>query len=187
MDSRNEGYEVRRATPGDSPGIARVQVDSMRQGHRGVLTDEFLDALSYKQQYLARVEQMTNPEPGSFTLVATDPFGWIVGYADAGIVRDGPEGIAAELFDLNVAPKYQGLGLGKRLFAAVVRELAAAERMSMLTRALSETKSRGFYDAFGGRPAGEHTLEIGGAPVNVTLYLWEDLAELAAQAEEAGL
>ena len=40
--------EVRRATPADAPGAARVQVDGWRFTYAGVMTDEFLASLSYE-------------------------------------------------------------------------------------------------------------------------------------------
>ena len=37
--------QIRAATSGDAPGIARVQVLTWQQTYRGILPDAFLDAL----------------------------------------------------------------------------------------------------------------------------------------------
>jgi len=53
---------VRRATPADAAGIARVHVDAWRATYRGIVPDEHLDALSYegRQGMWSRILEANN-------------------------------------------------------------------------------------------------------------------------------
>ncbi|MCC6791886.1 MAG: GNAT family N-acetyltransferase [Thermomicrobiales bacterium] len=170
-------YTVRSATAADAPGIARVQVDGWKVSYPGIVPDEYLAALSYKTEYESRRARLEAPEPGERTFVATDPFGWIVGFVDVGPARDlmSYEG---ELYAIYVMKKYQGLGIGAWLLETAVRAQLAAGRRSMLLWVLADAPARGFYEAYGAERCGQKPRQIGGKTLEEVAYGWSDLAAL---------
>jgi hypothetical protein len=49
--------KIRKATADDAKGIARVHVDAWKSTYRGLVSDEYLDSLSYesREQMWAKV------------------------------------------------------------------------------------------------------------------------------------
>ena len=41
-----EGIAIRAATPADAPAIGRIHVESWRESHRGLLSENLLDSVS---------------------------------------------------------------------------------------------------------------------------------------------
>ena len=57
-----------------------------------------------------------------------------------------------EIFEIYLAPEFQGLGFGKRLFKAARRDLADHGYMSVLVWALADNdRALAFYERLGGR------------------------------------
>jgi len=176
-DPRLADYAVRLATPGDAAGIARVHVDGWKTSYRGIVPDAFLDRLSYRQSYQARRQRLEAPAPGQRTLVATEPVGWIVGFADVGPAREAL-GFEGELEALFVMRRYQGRGLGGWLLETVVRAQLAAGRRSMLLWVLADNPARRFYEAFGAEAVTTRQIAVDGAMLEEVAYGWRDLAAL---------
>lgn len=67
---------IKEVTKSDIAGIAKVHVDSWRSTYRGILPDEFLNGLSYRQseEHLEQVFEDKN----RFCFVVEDDFGHII-------------------------------------------------------------------------------------------------------------
>jgi ribosomal protein S18 acetylase RimI-like enzyme len=109
---------VRAATHEDVAAVARVHVRSWQVAYRGLLPDEYLDALRAED----RAARYTFGAADPSTIVATDG-GVIRGFATIGAARDADG--AGELFALYVDPEAWGLGIGRRLIAEARAMLAA--------------------------------------------------------------
>jgi len=96
-------HSIRRAAPGDAPGIAAI--------HRLAWPREEMDP--------ARVGRVLAEREGA-TFVAAGP-GGIVGFIDSFPTRDPAGGIRWELDLMAVHPDHRGGGLGGRLVRAAVR------------------------------------------------------------------
>ena len=78
-----------------------------------------------------------------------------------------------EIDELYLAPEYQGLGFGARLFKAVRNDLRDRGIRRIAVWALTENeRARGFYERLGGQPVAETTERIGGAPPRKVAYLF---------------
>ena len=86
---------IRPARLEDAPGIAKVHVDSWRSTYKGLITDEFLDTLSYERRAQIWSKNLNDPENNSLLYVAETRPGGIVGFASAGPAR-GAQGICAQ-------------------------------------------------------------------------------------------
>ena len=76
---------IRHATPDDAQGIANVQVETWRSAYRGVIADDFLDAMSEKERTSRWSEILQRPEHATF--VAEVEGHGIVGFANGGPKR----------------------------------------------------------------------------------------------------
>jgi L-amino acid N-acyltransferase YncA len=174
---------VRPATIEDASQIARVNVDSWRSTYSGILSEDFLAAMSYEDfetRWCGRLGGESGVH-GIFFYVAELPAGGIVGFASGGSRQEEstyPE-YEGELYTAYLLRQYQRRGLGRRLLGAVARGLLADGKRSMLARVLAENPSRPFYETVGGKVLGSQEMEIGGAALEVVVYGWDDIRTLA--------
>ncbi len=88
---------------------------------------------------------------GLETVQVAEPDGVVVAFASAGPARDHP-GYEAELITLYALKSVQGQGLGRALFAEMMRTLKADGVQNLV---LADNPTRQWYLRWGGREAGE--------------------------------
>jgi RimJ/RimL family protein N-acetyltransferase len=126
-----ERIEIRAARPEDAPAIAAVHVSSSRHAYRGILPDDWLDALStdaHETFWRWRVESLG--QDGAIWVAARS--GSIVGFCTTS--RSDERDAAADTVEvgwLYISPDRLGEGLGSGL----------------LTRAISRAADQGFAEA----------------------------------------
>lgn len=114
---------IRDALAGDAAEVARVHVLSWKEAYRGVLPDEYLDALQVEDRLAWWIERLTaDRDPRDHVLVAEDEDGHVCGFASAGPCQDD-EGATAELRQIYLVPPVWGRGIGRALLAEVVERL----------------------------------------------------------------
>ena len=119
---------IRGARAGDAAAIADVHDASWRDAYRGIIPGRELEKLVARRGprwWQAAIER------GSRLLVL-DFDDEIGGYASVGRNRVPSLPYRGEIFELYLAPHYQGLGFGKRLFAAARRDLADHDLASVI-------------------------------------------------------
>lgn len=168
--------EIRPARPGDEAAIARVHVDTWRTTYAGIVSDEHLAALSYERSEAKWAERIVDPQ--MLVFVAELEPGLVVGFASGGAARKAVAGCDGELYALYVFKANQGHGYGRRLVEAMAGALRERGFRSMVIWALKGNPACGFYEAMGGRQAGESTIEIGGEALPELAYSWPDLSAL---------
>lgn len=114
-------------------------------------------------------------EPNSFTLVACNVDGSIVGFVSGGAERTGRLAYESELYAIYLLQHAQRQGLGTVLVQHFVRELRARGFTSMAVWVLAANPFREFYDALGGEVVAEKQIERGGQTFNEIAYGWQDL------------
>ncbi|GGE05606.1 hypothetical protein GCM10011571_03360 [Marinithermofilum abyssi] len=87
---------IRKATSGDTPGIAKVQVNSWRSTYKGMIPNDFLDSLSYDKQEAKWNAFVKNRK--MITFIAEDPLQQIIGFAAGGPERTGKYSYENELY-----------------------------------------------------------------------------------------
>ena len=170
---------IRRARLDDAREIARVQVDTWRTTYPGIVTQAYLDGLSYPeregrwQQILATATE--------FIFVAESCEGQVVGFASGGPKR-GETVYTGELNAIYLLERYQRQGIGHRLVAAAARELLQRGMRSMIVYVFAANPAREFYEALGGRKVFEGKFLLDGAPIADIAYGWENIEPLASMA-----
>ena len=78
-----------------------------------------------------------------------------------------------EIDELYIAPEFQGLGLGTRLFRAVRNDFADRGMKRVAVWCLSDNvRARGFYERLGGRSIAETMERVAGVPLGKVAYLF---------------
>jgi len=130
---------IRRALPGDAEQIAAVHDGAWREAYRGLIPGRELERLIARRGpdwWRRAVAQ------GSRLLVLS-LHGTIGGYVSYGRNRAPSMDFDGEIFELYLAPEYQGMGFGARLFKAARHDLAAADRRSQTPDPVHDDDARG--------------------------------------------
>lgn len=166
-------YAIAPAGPADAAALARVHVKSWRETYEGILPSAFLDRMSvalHERQWRHRL--MSTREA---TLAAEGHRG-LVGYVSAQRTRGRTQRDEAEIATLYLLRSAQGTGLGRALFIAGARVMAARGAGALVLWVLRDNlNARGFYERLGGvvDRAGEEF--VGGSVVPSVRYRWPDL------------
>ena len=140
-------HSIRRARVVDAEAIAAVHDAAWLEAYRGIIPGRTLDAMINRRGpawWLSAIRS------GSRLLVLEFD-SHIAGYASHGRNRVAAIPYAGEIFELYLAPQYQGVGLGERLFHAARDDLAAKGYLSTIVWALSDNeRAIRFYKRMGG-------------------------------------
>ena len=140
---------IRRAIPGDAEQIAAVHDAAWREAYRGLIPGRELERLIARRGpdwWRRAVLQGSR-------LRVLSLHGAVGGYVSYGRNRAPSLPFGGEIFELYLAPEYQGMGFGARLFRAGRRDLAENGLHTMLVWTLSDNqRAVNFYRHLGGEP-----------------------------------
>jgi len=119
---RYSGMILRAAVPDDALSIARVHVRSWQAAYRGLLPDEYLDAL--KAEDRAQRYDFANPDPFAPQTIVAELEGSIAGFATTSRSHDESLTDHGEVCALYVDPEHWGRGYGVSLAAEARRRLS---------------------------------------------------------------
>lgn len=164
---------IRAMTEADLPAVQALHVESWRQNYAGVMDAAFLEA-PVVDEMAARWNLL--PSNDDVALVA-EQSGTIVGLA---LVRathaDGPL-----LESLHVALEQQRGGIGRRLAAAVARELSARGFDGVWLEVIAGNRAaRAVYARWGGVESWPFVDEVAGQKVSAVRVRWTSLKPLIA-------
>jgi ribosomal protein S18 acetylase RimI-like enzyme len=155
--------ELRDARHGDELAVAELHVRSWQEAYRGLLPDEFLDALDPRVR-AARYRFEATEEGAMRTLLATSAEAGagdrIVGFVTFGRSRDVDLPDHAEVGALYVDPDRHHGGVGRLLMVEARRRLVAAGYTEALLWVLrGNTRAADFYAREGWSADGSSRLE----------------------------
>ncbi|HEX2703834.1 MAG TPA: GNAT family N-acetyltransferase [Solirubrobacteraceae bacterium] len=113
---------LRVAAPADAMAVARVHVRSWQAAYRGLLFDEYLDALQPEEW--AQRYSFADADAGKPLTVLALEGSDICGLATIGPSADGDKHAVGELLALYVDPDRRGLGVGRALVQEARARLA---------------------------------------------------------------
>ena len=176
--------QIRKATPDDAQGIAKVHVDSWRETYPGLMPEEILNGLSYRQRelYWRRTLRETGEE--EFAYLVEDDAGEVMGFVSGGPEREGGLAFKGEIYAIYLLKEHQRQGWGKRLFRAATDHLVRSGMKSMLLWVHRDNETRGFYEAMGGTLVDEKSIDFGESELILVAYGWLDLSQLTHWSEE---
>jgi len=148
---------IRSARIEDAPVVALVHVRSWQTAYRGLVPQEYLDALEVARRrvvWISIVAQTDWPQTG--TLVAEREQG-VIAFVNVRPTRDDDEDPAhvGEVAAIYALPGIWGQGVGQGLMAAALDSLARAGFGQATLWVLdTNTRARRFYEAGGWRTDG---------------------------------
>jgi GNAT superfamily N-acetyltransferase len=161
---------LRAAQPADAVAVAELHVRSWQGGYRGLLPDEYLDALRPEDR--AKQYSFGDPDPLKPATIVAIEAGAICGFATVGPSRDRDAEGNGELWGLYVDPDRWGLGVGRVLIEAARGRLAhqGYENASLWVLSGNRRAER-FYTIDGWEPDGTRREDqIGGLTVIENRY-----------------
>lgn len=160
---------VRRGRAADAQSLVEVHRDAWRLAYRGIIPHLHLETMIQRRG----LDWWRSAVRSGEGLLVLDVAGTIAGYATHGASRTkGP--YRGEIYELYLAPVYQGLGLGEHLFEACRARLDNRRLPGLLVWALVEnTSATAFYWQRGGRPVLSTFDRIGGAKLEKVAFAWD--------------
>ena len=170
---------LREATERDIPGIARVHVDTSQSTYRGIFPDKIIESLSYQKRERGwhQVFDLARQD-GSFTYVAEDRSGQIIGFANAGKERSNDPVYRGELNAIYILKSYQQQGIGSELVRVVADRFSQMEIYSLLVWVLEDNPASNFYQKLGGKKVNQKYIIRGGKELMAIAYGWTDISNL---------
>jgi ribosomal protein S18 acetylase RimI-like enzyme len=166
---------IREAKTNDSNGIARVIVDTWRSTYSGIMSQEFLDNMSYKKAKGIFDEAIKRRD--RILLVVENSLGEIVGIAEGGKEREGYKNYQGEIYAIYILKEYQKKGLGKKIIHRMIKEFIHEDISSMIIWVLEDNSSRKFYEKLGGISKEVKYSKIGQKRLKEIGYIWNELKD----------
>ncbi len=161
--------EIRRARACDAEAVADVHDEAWRTAYRGIIPGAELEKLINRR---GAVWWDSAIRKGS--RIALLQFGdKIAGYVNYGRNRARSLYYDGEIYELYLRPEFQGLGFGRRLFAAARRDLAQSALKSLIVWALSENETAvEFYRTLGGKAVARSSEKFGTRVLDKVAFGW---------------
>ena len=139
---------IRNARPADAEGIAEVHDAAWRDAYRGIIPGRELERMIARRGprwWDAAIQRGSR-------IVVLEFADAVEGYASYGLNRVPALPYQGEIYEIYLAPEFQGLGFGRGLFKAARSDLADHGYTTALVWALADNeRALAFYRKLGGR------------------------------------
>lgn len=145
-----DSFLIRPAELSDSEGIARVHTLSWQSAYRGLLPDEWLDALRWEDRKV-RWDAILSTTTRGKVFVASSNQNAVIGFASIGASRDEDvdQDSVHELYAIYLSPEHWGKGIGTSLLRAVMKEVPDTAKRLELWILEDNARGRRFYESQG--------------------------------------
>jgi GNAT superfamily N-acetyltransferase len=162
--------DIRKAEPRDADAIADVHEQAWRGAYAGIIPHRSLTSMINRRG----TDWWANAIRRAATVLVIDIGGSIAGYATVGRNRARELREQGEIYELYLRPEYQGIGLGRRLFAAARQKLADHGLKGMVVWALEDNHNAlTFYSGAGGRDIAEGVEIFEQKALKKVAFVWE--------------
>ena len=162
--------DIRKAEPRDADAIADVHEQAWRGAYAGIIPHRSLTSMINRRG----TDWWANAIRRAATVLVIDIGGSIAGYATVGRNRARELREQGEIYELYLRPEYQGIGLGRRLFAAARQKLADHGLKGMVVWALEENNGAlSFYQGAGGRDVAEGVEVFDQKALKKVAFVWD--------------
>ena len=177
--------KYREAQISDIPQIAKVSIDTWRITYRSLISEDYLQNLSYEDKVERWREIYEKKNDKKIIYVAETNYGEIVAFVLASLEKSNPlvgliqpEKFLGELMAIYVLKDYQRKHIGTNLLKLVVSYLLSHKIESMIVWVLKDNPACKFYEELGGICVAEQAIEIGREKYIEIAYGWEDIKKI---------
>jgi ribosomal protein S18 acetylase RimI-like enzyme len=160
---------IRRARSEDAAALSGVFDAAWREAYQGVIPAIALERMMARRGprwWLSTIGRGRPP-------VVFDVAETVAGYVSYGRCRDRALPADGEIDELYLAPEYQGIGFGTRMFRAVRNDLIDRGIKRIAVWCLSENeRGRAFYERLGGKVIAETSDRVAGSSLTKVAYLF---------------
>jgi ribosomal protein S18 acetylase RimI-like enzyme len=161
--------KIRSPVPEDIAALADVYRDCWRYTYTGIIPALHLDHMIRTRN----AAWWRNAIARDRDLLVLDAAGVVAGYATFGRSR-GSRTYQGEIFELYLAPVYQGIGFGEHMFEACRNQLDDRSLNGLIVWALADNElAINFYWRRGGRPIGETKEQFGSRSLSKIAFGWK--------------
>jgi ribosomal protein S18 acetylase RimI-like enzyme len=161
-------HAIRSLRASDASALAQVFGDSWRLAYSGIIPTAHLDRVISRRETAWWLSAARAKERH----IVLEFEGKIAGYASFGPARSRGRA-QGEIYELYLAPIYQGVGLGEHLFEACRNQLDRARCKGLLVWALADnTQATAFYWRRGGRPIASTMETFGTQKLEKIAFTW---------------
>ncbi len=161
-------HAIRTLRASDAAALVEVFSESWRLAYAGVIPAAHLDRVISRRSEAWWLSAARAKERH----IVLEFEGKVAGYASFGPSRSRGRA-QGEIYELYLAPIYQGVGLGEHLFEACRGQLDRARCKGLLVWALTDnTQATSFYWRRGGRPVASITEIMGGKKLERIAFTW---------------
>lgn len=167
---------IRPAVLSDMIAVAKVRINSWRVAYKGIVSDEFLQAMSLEKSTQNFTRDFVNEGNPTFYLVAEDDVEGVVGFSTCGINREVDYAYQGEIYGLYLLESYWRKGIGKKLACYSAMWLHDCNLTNFVIRVLRENTATHFYQAIGGKLIDEGNVMIASQQLPIQIYGWDNNA-----------
>ena len=168
MISDRACIKIRRAVLEDGSALAAIFGGSWREAYQGIIPAPHLESMILRRDQAWWINAATTDNQ----MIVVEVAGVVVGYATAGTARNKGR-FGGEIYEIYLAPTYQGVGIGEYLFEACRDQLDRRRLSGLIVWALADNdRAAQFYWRRGGRPIGEVKESFGRTQLRKIGYGW---------------
>ena len=170
MKMYSHPIKIRQAQLQDTEAIAEIKVIGWQRAYRGIIEDEYLDAMSVSQQI-----DVIKKYPSESVFVAEEDHE-IVGFCrfydyDKPVYED--EEIDCEIREIYVKPDRKRMGIGSKLFDYTLKYFKQKGKKKLYLGCFKEnSNARKFYEKMGGISADGQDMQVGGKCYPTVSYVY---------------
>ena len=162
--------DIRKAEPADASAIADVHQVAWRGAYSGMIPHRALTKMINRRG----PDWWASAIRRSATVLVVEIGGKLAGYATIGRNRARELPQQGEIYELYLRPEYQGIGLGRKLFAAARRKLVDLGMSGLVVWALEENAGAlAFYEGAGGRDIAEGVEVFDQKALKKVAFVWD--------------
>ena len=173
-------FNIFRPDESRAEELAITNIRCWQEAYTGLVPPEILANVDLVAQTAKWKGILADSQQVAFAAAAHEKVlaGFVVAGRPSEILFDGIDGHIAALYILR---SFYRQGLGRRLLAAAAKEWLARGGTSLALGVLAENhQARRFYESLGARLVRTGIYEWDGHPLHDAIYVFENLAELAA-------
>ena len=160
---------IRRARTEDAAALSGVFDSAWREAYQGIIPGVALDRMMARRGPRWWLSTIGRGRP----LVVLDVAETVAGYVSYGRCRDRSLPAEGEIDELYLAPEYQGVGFGTRLFKCVRNDMTDRGIKRIAVWSLTENeRARAFYERLGGKVVAETVDRVAGSTLTKVAYLF---------------